>query len=86
MMDRKKNIIEKAVRAMLQTGTIKFKALSKCYGLVDFEVQSDIFTEKEFVSSVYDSAWNSCPARAVASELTDLIISGEIGFVPLDEG
>ena len=84
-MDIQKNHIENAIKAMIQIGVIKFRSLSKYHNVADFYVTSDIFTDKTFISSVYEDDWNNCPARAVAAELTSLIIDGKLEFIPLKE-
>lgn len=84
-MNTKKDIAEKAIKAMIQIGVITFSSLSICGGLVDVNVTSGVFMDKTFVASVYEDDWNSCPARAVVSELAELIVDGELEFVPLAE-
>ena len=44
--------LEKAVGAMLETGTIQFKPFSWCFRVVDMIVTSEVFTDKEVVLTV----------------------------------
>lgn len=77
--------VEKAIESMIQSKVIKFKSLSKYCNVVDVDITSDVFTDKKFISSVYEDDWNSCPDRAVASELSKLVIDGELEFAPLTQ-
>lgn len=77
--------LEKAVGAMLETGTIQFKPFSWCFRVVDMIVTSEVFTDKEGVLTVDEDDWNGGPANCVAKELTKAITSGNLKFIPCTE-
>lgn len=68
------------ILSMIQLGFIRFQSYSHCYGQIDVEVTSDVFTDKSFFISVYEDEWNNGPDRSVASALSDLATSGNIKF------
>lgn len=78
-------VLKLAIEAMLERGIIYFNAFSWCFDMVDITIKSDVFEEESFVLSVLKQDWNDGPGEAVATELTKLLINGDIRFIPYQE-
>lgn len=74
-----------AIEAMLEIGIIHFIPYAWCFNTVDMTIESDIFEGEPFLMLVQEDDWNGGPRKAVAAELTKLLINGAIKFIPYQD-
>lgn len=83
--DAGKESLTKCMAALIWSNGIQFTSYSKYRGTVDVRVETEVFTDKDFFTVIDDGDWNSNPARAVAQNLAELILDGEVEFAPIPE-
>lgn len=77
---KKRGALSDTMLSLIDRKAIRFEGFSWCFGMVDLNVMSTVFSDKKFVMSVKESDWNDGPEEAVALMLAELVEEGELKF------
>lgn len=75
------NALMRNIDTMIKDGVIRFEPYSWCFKMVDVSITSDIFSDSPFVISIPRNKWDCNPDRAVADELSELILNEEVDLI-----
>ena len=73
-------LLKQAVQVMCQAGIIHFEWHGRYKACCDILVKSDVFTDKEFFTSVSRCEWDDNPEETIAKNIANLIVKGELAF------